>query len=197
MRDMFGTTVASSSNCFGDESSDEPASPVMLPPGCARLATRPFPDRIGRESHDDGDRGDRLLQHRQRRTHGCDDDVKLQSHELRSNFRNSLVVFLHGAPLYDVILSIDIAVLTPTLQERVVKTGNSRARCSGEKPDAPDFSGLLRPRRDRPRRNRAAEKRDEDLQIAQRRSANLLQRCAYQAAPGSPAAAADAVVVSG
>ena len=43
MRDMFGTTVASSSNCFGDESSDEPASPVMLPPGCARLATRPFP----------------------------------------------------------------------------------------------------------------------------------------------------------
>jgi len=177
----------------------------MLPPGCARLATRPFPDRIGRESHDDGDRGDRLLQHRQRRTHGCDDDVKLQSHELRSNFRNSLVVFLHGAPLDDVILSIDIAVLTPTLQERVVKTGNSRARCSGEKPDAPDFSGLLRPRGERPRGDRAAEKRDEvaadgrvgDLQIAQRRSANLLQRCAYQAAPGSPAAAADAVVVSG
>jgi hypothetical protein len=43
MRETFGTIVASNSNCFGDESSDEPASPVMLPPGCTRLGTRPFP----------------------------------------------------------------------------------------------------------------------------------------------------------
>src|SRR5207302_4117871 len=43
MRDTFGTTVATSSSCFGDVSSDEPESPVMLPPGCARLATKPLP----------------------------------------------------------------------------------------------------------------------------------------------------------
>jgi hypothetical protein len=41
MREVFGTAVASSSNCLGAESSDEPASPVTLPPGRARLATRP------------------------------------------------------------------------------------------------------------------------------------------------------------
>jgi len=51
-------------------------------------------------------------------------------------------------------------MLTHTLHERVVKTGNSRARCSGEKPDAPDFSGLLRARHNWPR-SRAAEQRDE------------------------------------
>ena len=43
MREVFGTAVASSSNCLGAESSDEPASPVTLPPGRARLATKPFP----------------------------------------------------------------------------------------------------------------------------------------------------------
>src|SRR5262245_54357672 len=51
-------------------------------------------------------------------------------------------------------------MLTLALHERVVKTRNSRARCSGEKPDAPDFSGLLRARHNWPR-SRAAEQRDE------------------------------------
>src|SRR5260370_13760105 len=119
-----------------------------------------IPDRVGRVSHYDGDRGDLPLECWQRRSKGCNDDINLQSHELRSNFRNSLVAF-RGAPLDGVILFIDVTMLTHALHERVVKTGNSRARCAGEKADAPHFSGLLRACRERPRSRRSSNSRNK------------------------------------
>jgi hypothetical protein len=43
MRDALGAIIVSSPSCFGAVSLEEAARPVMLPPGCAKLATKPLP----------------------------------------------------------------------------------------------------------------------------------------------------------
>src|SRR5262249_52897264 len=92
------------------------------------------------------------LQRRQGGGYPSNNDIKFQSHKLCHDLGKSLVLPLHGAPLDDEILSFDIAQLAHPLLERTIRARRRLARHCGEVANAPDLAGLLRARRERPRR---------------------------------------------
>jgi hypothetical protein len=49
--------------------------------------------------------------------HGCGNDIDVESRKLRHDIGPTLVLSLHGAPLDDVIPSLDIAELMHALPE--------------------------------------------------------------------------------
>ena len=63
--------------------------PVILPPGRARLATKPSSDRVDRDAEDDRDRRSCLLYWI--RGPDRDDDIDLQSDEIGCDSRTALL----------------------------------------------------------------------------------------------------------
>src|SRR6516165_561930 len=112
--------------------------PVTLPPGCARLATKPVP--TGSPS---------------------DNDIDLESDELSSDFAVAFVASLRPANL-----DCDGSVFDPAkLAQSLHKGGDPSALCrrysAAYEPDGRELCRLLCARRKRPRRCCAAEQRDE------------------------------------
>src|SRR5215471_12225980 len=84
MRPASGTASLSSSRYLARNSRPECVHPVMLPPGCARLATMPLPtgsavNPICGKSDDDGDRGRGPLGSQGCWGGRCDDDIHFEA----------------------------------------------------------------------------------------------------------------------
>ena len=153
-----GTSSCSNSSRFGATSTFNVVTPVTLPPGRFRLATRPIctgslavvktmgivvvaafaarcPGRIG------------------------DDHGHLTTNQLSRHRRHSVVLPLRPAIFDRHVLALDIAGFLQALTERGHHGRVPARRCAVEEPDH-RHRRLLRPRRQRPRR-RAAEQGDE------------------------------------
>ena len=85
-----GIASFSSCNCLVISSSNCEASPVRLPPGRARLCTKPSGNGIDQEHEDDGDRRGRLLRRRDRGGTGNDEDIDLLLHQFVDERGNPL-----------------------------------------------------------------------------------------------------------
>jgi hypothetical protein len=88
---------------------------------------------------------------------GRDDDVHPQSDQLGGKLRQSFEIARREALLDDEILALDVAELAQLLAKRVKVLPREPiiSRGSYEIADARRFSGLLRPRRERPRHGSA------------------------------------------
>src|SRR5262249_36112519 len=116
------------------------------------------PDWVFADQEDDRDRRNCLGRRRSRVADGgdCSDLSALQ---IRHQSRKSISLALCPAVYNRHVLALDIAGLFETLP-KIAQAIRERVRFRVEKPD--DWHcRLLRPRRQRPRRRRAAEQRDE------------------------------------
>src|SRR5215475_8703118 len=140
--------AASSSSCFGDVSSDEPASPVVFPPGCAKLATKPLPTGSVAYAMTMGIVLVACCSGRM----AADNPVTMMSTFKRTSSAatsgNRSISSLGRAPLDDEILAFHIAELTHPLLEPGKYAGKSFARHYDRNPNAPHLSRLLRARRE-------------------------------------------------
>ena len=91
---------------------------MTLPPGRARLATKPSPTGSPTGRHHDGDGSSRFLR-RQRRWSSCDhDQINLKTNQVRRKLRQALSLLL-GKPVLDGdILSLNPSKLAQLLPER-------------------------------------------------------------------------------
>ena len=132
-----------------------------------RVATRPReardkakPDRIfGNQEHDGGRRGRLGRSHRSGRA-GGGDHVDLAANEIGRHRRQSIGLILAPAIVDRDILALDVATLFEALAERpqIIRVTVSHR---GVEISDHRHRRLLRARRERPRRCRAAEQRDE------------------------------------
>ena len=150
-RRRLGTTSRKSSSRLPARSVDWIDRPVTLPPGRARLATRPVPTGSSAVAKTIGmtdvacfaasDRGSRR-----------DNDIDLEPDELGRDLGEALAASLRPA-----ILDRDGAALDPAeFAQPLHKSGDPWARGRGcrpdQKPDGRQLCRLLRARRERPRR---------------------------------------------
>src|SRR5262249_10648946 len=89
-----------------------------------------------------------------------EDDVDIHADQFGREFRQLLDAF-RPAELNDNVLALDVAVIAQSRPQRLDPTCRSRSGGETQEPDARDLRRLLRTRRERPRRRRAAEQRDE------------------------------------
>ena len=134
--------------------------PVTLPPGRARLATRPVPTGSPASAKTIGMTDVACFA---ARTAGArrDNDIDLQPDELGRDLGEALAASLRPA-----ILDRDGATLDPAeFAQPLHKSGGpwapGRRRGRAQEPDGRQLRRLLRTRRERPRCRRAAEQRDE------------------------------------
>src|SRR5229473_333890 len=139
-------------------------NPVILPPGRARLATRPAPTRSSAAATTMGmvlvvpcntRAARRAIGHNDRQVH---------PRQLGREAGEALVVSVRIAPLDGQILSLAVTEVAHALHKGIgkriaIRRARTRARC--QKPDAPTFGILLRTRSNRPGCHRAAKKCDE------------------------------------
>src|SRR5262249_52117434 len=104
----------------------------------------------------DGNGLGRVLDGKSRGRRDHDDYVDIQSNHLRGKFLEALSLASCIPALNDEVAALLVPVFTKALEQRVIKTLMS----VGDKSHPPNFSCLLRARRERPRRG-AAEQRDE------------------------------------
>ena len=114
-------------------------TPVTLPPGRAKLATRPVPSGSCCQRENDRDDRCRLLYRKDCAPRG-EYDIDLQTEELGRDFGKSLVASLGPA-----ILDRDGAALDPTeFAQSLHKSGGPLgARARAQEPDSRQFSRLL------------------------------------------------------
>ena len=133
--------------------------PVTLPPGRAKLATNPPPDRVGgRREHDRHGAG-RLQQRGHIRSSTCHNDVRRE----RNQFDRKAASAVKIAPS-PASVDPDVAAFRPPgLQQPLPECGGKGLSflvaldMHHQQPDPPHALSQLRPRRERPRRRRAAE----------------------------------------
>src|SRR5262245_42830480 len=143
-----GTTSRKSSSRLPARSADSIDRPVMLPPGRARLATRPAPTGSPDSARTIGIDRCRLFCLGGRGSRR-DDDINLKPDKLGGDFGIALAVSLRPA-----ILDLDGATLDPAkFAHPPDKSGGPLAhdrRCScAQEPDGWQLSRLLRARRRR------------------------------------------------
>src|SRR5262245_38734451 len=153
-----GTRSRRSSSRFATTSPLRKLMPVRLPPGLARLATRPSLTGSSAATKTMGP-GCRLGRQRHSRTSERGDHCNLPANQVGRQRRQSIDLIFAPAVYDRDVLALDIAaILEATVKS--AKTVRVRVRrLAVEKPDH-RHRRLLRARRDRPRR-RAAEQRDE------------------------------------
>ena len=117
---------------------------MTLPPGRARLATKPCTHGVPNARHHDGDGSSRSLR-RQRRWSSCDhDQINLKTNQVRRKLRQALILLL-GKPVLDGdILSLDPAKLAQLLPERLQEDRATGSSAIIQETYAEDFSCLLR-----------------------------------------------------
>src|SRR5215475_7089839 len=139
-----GTSSCSSPSCFDPSSAIKKFTPVALPPGRLWLATRPYGT------------GSSVTP----KTMGI---VKVAALAANATFWPPVVAIklIFGPAVFDPhILAFDIAGVFKALAKRAQTVRHPVRRSGLEIPDH-RHRRLLRPRRERPRRRRAAEQRDE------------------------------------
>src|SRR5262245_14463405 len=155
-----GTISRKSASRFAAISVDWIDKPVTLPPGRARLATRPVPIGSAAIANTIGMTVVACLD---AITAGVDDvtmNINLESHEFGCNFGEALATSF-CPPIFD----RHGAAFDPSqLAQPLNKSGGSFALVQrsalAQESDSPQLASLLRSHRDRPYR-RAAEQRDE------------------------------------
>ena len=116
-RVIAGHRVLEQLHCFPMNAALGPETPVIFPPGRARLLTNPAPIGSVRVTHDDGNRRRRLLG-----GSGCgspcrDEDLDREAHQLGRQRGEPLVLPLGIAELQDEILPLHIAEVAQRLPE--------------------------------------------------------------------------------
>ena len=136
-------------------------TPVTLPPGLLRLATRPSCDRVAADGEDNRNGCGRRLGGKCRGSApGCDDHVHLPANQIGRQRRQSIILTLGPAVLDRHVAALDIAGFAQALAECGDVARERVRRPAVKKPDH-RHRRLLRPRRERPRHRRAAEQRYE------------------------------------
>src|SRR5262249_28833865 len=155
-----------------------------------KVATRPGeasdktgPDRIFRDDKHDGDGCGRSFCRQHRRTIRGNHRHP-SSNQIRCEHRQSIRLILRPAVHYRDILSFDEAGMLQALLECAQAVSERLGRGAVEEPDH-WHRGLLRPRRQRPRRRRAAEHRDE---LAPRHSTTSSARASSTSGTVKPSA---------
>ena len=137
--------------------------PVALPPGRARLSTKPAPTGSATLHEHDRHGAGRLLQRRHDRAASGQDDVRRERDQFRRVSADAFGIARAPAIVDPHVAAVGPAQFLQPLQERR-DAGLSFRIVRGqvhEHADAPHPLALLRARRERPRSRRAAEQRDE------------------------------------
>ena len=109
-RAAAGTSSRSSSSRFAANSPMKRLTPVRLPPGRARLATKTKPDRVLASDEDDRDRrGCRLGRERWGSASGRSDHGDLSANQIGRQLRQSIDLILRPAVFDRHVLALDIA----------------------------------------------------------------------------------------
>ena len=137
--------------------------PVALPPGRARLSTKPAPTGSATMREHDRHGAGRLQQRPHGRAASGQDDVRRERDQFRRVFANVVGIARGPAGVDPHVAAVGPAQLLQPLQERrdaglCFRIVRGRVH---EHADAPHPLGLLRARGERPRGRRAAEQRDE------------------------------------
>ena len=112
-REILGTASLSSSSRFPPSSRVRSVRPVTLPPGRARLATRPASTGSTAGHHNDGNRLGRILGRLDRSSPSCDhDDIDFKTHQVGNKLGNPL----------------DLPIAVSVLDRRCFALLHSRAR---------------------------------------------------------------------
>src|ERR1700704_524684 len=151
-RDKRGAISLSTSSNFPPMLYSNTVKPVVLPPGRARLATKP-PDWIGDRHEHDRNRAGYLLQRRYAWGAHAQDDVGCKRDQFRRAFADAIGVGSAPAILDAHVAAVGPAQLLQSLQERG-DPGHRLRIVRGERhqhADAPHFIRLLRARSERPR----------------------------------------------
>ena len=114
----WGTSSDSSSSRLGISSTVRMLTPVRLPPGRARLATRPRLDRVAADDEDDRDRRGCAFRRECRRGAARHDHVDLAADEVGGQCGQPIIVTLRPAVFDRHVLSLDIAGFAQSLAER-------------------------------------------------------------------------------
>ena len=160
---MPGAICLSSSSHFPPMTVFEQRKPVALPPGRARLSTKPAPTGSATIGKHDRHGAGRLQQRPHGRGARGQDDVRRERDQFRRVFANFGGIGRGPAGVDAHVAADGPAQLRHRLQEcpdaglifRIVRG------CGQEHADPSHPLGLLRARRKRPRCRRTAEKRDE------------------------------------
>src|SRR6516162_1829546 len=147
-----GRTSRKSSRRLEVVSTSWPDRPVTLPPGCARLRTRPVPTGSFVAANLFG--GDDCWGSRR------NNEIDFEPHEFGRDLGEALVAALRPAILDCEVVTLDPTELAQPLHKRGDPVALNQRRGRAQKPDGRLLARLLRPRRERPR-NRAAEQRYE------------------------------------
>src|SRR5262245_56501715 len=143
-RVTVGTAAFSSSICFpAIVGLTLPVTPVMFPPGRARVATNPFPTGSVTPDHHDRDRACRLLGSNGILIGGHDDHIDLGADEVRRQPRKSLVLSLRDSPLDCHVPAFDVAELLQPLDKGSPEIRDAPSIIC-ENADPRDASRLLR-----------------------------------------------------
>ena len=134
--------------------------PVALPPGRARLATRPSWTGSSPTPKTIGIVAVAALAASARRAAGRGDHGHLAADQIGHQRRQAIVLALQPVVLDRHVLAFDVAGFVEAFAERGHKARGGIGRPASDKPDHRQRR-LLRARRERPSRRRAAEKRDE------------------------------------
>ena len=154
-----GTSSRSSSSRFAVNSALKKLIPVRLPPGRARLATRPSLTGSSATLKTTGIVAVAALA-ASREVAGRGDHGDLPTNQFGRHLRQSISLIC-GPAVYDrYVIALDIAGVFETLVKSTQTLRGPLRRCGVEEPDH-RHRWLLPTRRDRPRRRRAAEQRDE------------------------------------
>ena len=134
-RRAAGTSSRRSSSRFGSSSPAKRVTPVTLPPGRLRLATRPSLDRIAADREDDRDRRGRGLG-RERRgiATGATITATWRSNQIGRQRRQSIVVTFRPAVFDRHVLALDEAGFVQALAERGTGTARRRRRRAARNP---------------------------------------------------------------
>src|SRR5262249_43358340 len=156
-------TSLSTSSFFPPIAYSPVVKPVMLPPGCARLATRPVRDRVRYLHEHDRYRVSFLPQQRQYQCMIDNDDIRLHSDEFAGIEAGAIGIAASQTKLHPQVTAVDPAqLLQPLLQgsDATLPLGVVLGE-DGEHADPTRLVRLLRARRERPSCRCTAEQCDE------------------------------------
>ena len=151
-----GSSSCSNSSRFGATSTFAWVTPVTLPPGRLRLATRPSSNRVGAQFKDDRNGRGRRLCRQRRRSAGRGNHGHLTMNQISRHRRQPIILVLRPAIFDRDVAAFDVAGFAQPFEKsgqlpRVI-FGRSRI----DKPNH-RHRRLLRTRRQRPRCRRAAK----------------------------------------
>ena len=143
-RASLGTASLSISSLLVFSSMFKLENPVTLPPGRARLATRPAPTGSTALAITIGMVRSRFLRRQRRRRRRDHDQINLKTNQVRHQLRYPFRPLL-GKPVLDGdILSLNPSKLAELLQEHLQQPCHTSSSASIEETDAEDFPCLLR-----------------------------------------------------